>query len=566
MTIRFRNLAVLLLATFLSASCGRQPELARRRPETSPKSPAPKGKDKAVEQPLTVAATDHARRDRLYAQHCSACHGKNGDGQGLAARFLYPKPRDFRAGRFRLIRSATTRWASQADIEAVLDRGMPGSSMVSWAHLDESDRKLLAEAVLDFRSAGARDLAIRLAREDDDEPVEEDVREFVANVTTPGPPLQVTIEEGDDAASVARGKEVFLTKGCASCHGKEGRGDGQDKMVNSEGIPERPRDLTLGIFKGNDDVVSVYRRIAVGMPGSSMPSSASSLSSEQMADLARFCLSLSDEKARQAVVMRRRQAVAPKVAAVTGDPNDAAWSGIEPVRLTTTPTWWGAGESGDPDLRIQAAHDGSSLAVRLSWADEQPDRKALTTRQFADAAAIELFGGAAGAEPFLGMGAAGSVIDVWMWRADRNGARPEIQSTYPNMVVDQYPFAEAGVASAEYSRPATRTDAQAPFTLPAVASGNQVASRKPGPSVLEATGPGTVSFRIPESQVVKASAQWNEGRWTVVMVRPLQVGADQGVSLKPGDRVSVAFAVWNGSKQDRDGKKRFTIWQDLSLE
>jgi DMSO reductase family type II enzyme heme b subunit len=37
------------------------------------------------------------------------------------------------------------------------------------------------------------------------------------------------------------------------------------------------------------------------------------------------------------------------------------------------------------------------------------------------------------------------------------------------------------------------------------------------------------------------------------------------VALQPGSTVPVAFAVWNGSAGDRDGKKSVTIWQDLKL-
>jgi DMSO reductase family type II enzyme heme b subunit len=42
--------------------------------------------------------------------------------------------------------------------------------------------------------------------------------------------------------------------------------------------------------------------------------------------------------------------------------------------------------------------------------------------------------------------------------------------------------------------------------------------------------------------------------------------ADDGVSLEPGAKASVAFAVWDGAAQDRDGKKLISIWQDLILE
>src|SRR5262250_543949 len=37
----------------------------------------------------------------VYATYCVGCHGERGDGAGPAARFLNPKPRDFRVGRIK---------------------------------------------------------------------------------------------------------------------------------------------------------------------------------------------------------------------------------------------------------------------------------------------------------------------------------------------------------------------------------------------------------------------------------------------------------------------------------
>ena len=51
-----------------------------------------------------------------------------------------------------------------------------------------------------------------------------------------------------------------------------------------------------------------------------------------------------------------------------------------------------------------------------------------------------------------------------------------------------------------------------------------------------------------------------------VVFRSALKGAQGDVSLKPGRRYPVAFAIWDGSAQDRDGKKSITIWQDLVLE
>jgi complex iron-sulfur molybdoenzyme family reductase subunit gamma len=68
------------------------------------------------------------------------------------------------------------------------------------------------------------------------------------------------------------------------------------------------------------------------------------------------------------------------------------------------------------------------------------------------------------------------------------------------------------------------------------------------------------------SQAVTSRASWQDGRWTVVLRRPLDPGTDNGVSLAPGDRVSVAFALWDGAARDRNGQKLVSIWHDLVLE
>ena len=90
---------------------------------------------------------------------------------------------------------------------------------------------------------------------------------------------------------------------------------------------------------------------------------------------------------------------------------------------------------------------------------------------------------------------------------------------------------------------------------------------KPGLAQILRTGPGSVTFRPPTSQLVRSRGVWNEGRWSVVLIRPL-TAEDSAipVPLKPGDRASLAFAVWDGGHRDRDGMKLITIWQDLVLQ
>ena len=99
----------------------------------------------------------------LYSENCAACHGERGDGQGIAARFLYPKPRDFR-GRFRLI-STSNMVPTRDDLLAVLRRGMPGSSMPSWEHLSDSNRNLLVDEILKMHVARDRAQRVRNFRQ-----------------------------------------------------------------------------------------------------------------------------------------------------------------------------------------------------------------------------------------------------------------------------------------------------------------------------------------------------------------------------------------------------------------
>jgi DMSO reductase family type II enzyme heme b subunit len=300
------------------------------------------------------------------------------------------------------------------------------------------------------------------------------------------------------------------------------------------------------------------------MPGTPMPSS-STMTPKQMVDLVHYIRSMSTEEQRRAAALNRETILASSVDAVPEAADADQWAQVVPVGLRMTPLWWR--NDADPDLTVQAVHDGEQIAVRLTWRDGTEDGHAARSESFEDAVAMELYRGEA--EPFLGMGDAESPVDVWFWDADRQGEPLAVEDLYPNTVVDQFPFSETVVASAELDRDGARTADQPEISLPARASGNAITPTDDpsGASSLAVGGPGTVTFRIPRSQLVEARGQWNEGRWSVVMTRKLSVASpSDGVSLEPGGRASVAFAVWDGSQQDRDGKKLITIWQDIELE
>jgi len=512
-------------------------------------------------QEFTATTQQRANGEQLYAQHCAACHGLKGDGKGLAAQFVFPKPRDFRSGRFRLVSTANG-VPTLDDIRMVLRRGMPGSSMPPWPHLSDDAVKRLAEHIVALRQEGIRDTLVAAATESGDEISEEDLRDAIDRLTTPGE-VVAAVDLGDPTPeTIAHGKELYATKACAQCHGTSGKGDGQQQMVDSEGLPTRPRDLTRGIFKGSPDPDSVWRRISLGMPGTPMPSS-QGLTSREVTDLTHFILSLSNEKAREAAVLTRKRVIVKQVPSLPAADDSPAWQQVSAFPIRTTPLWWR--DDAEPNLTVQAVHDGKTICFRLSWVDPYPNQDAGRSEDFEDAIAIELFKGKS--EPFLGMGATDAPVDMWFWDADRQSG-DDIEKVNPNVVVDIYPFNETVVTTAEYDRAGTRTAAQPAVSLPAVAAGNQIvpSEKTAAASSLETAGPGSATFRPVKSQLVKANGQWADGRWTVVMTRTLQVDTSAGLALEPGANASVAFAIWDGAANDRDGKKLVSIWQDCELE
>lgn len=70
-----------------------------------------------------------------------------------------------------------------------------------------------------------------------------------------------------------------------------------------------------------------------------------------------------------------------------------------------------------------------------------------------------------------------------------------------------------------------------------------------GPAIMEASGRETTRRT---GQVFPAQGQYAGARWAVTMQLP---------DLPPG--TPVAVAIWNGSQQDCDGRKYFSIWQPL---
>ena len=503
----------------------------------------------SIEPTRTLASSPQllALGKQTFDKECAACHGAAGNGEGDAAYLLYPRPRDFTSGQFRLI-STWDGVPTDEDLFITISRGMPGSAMPSWAHLPEETRWGLVHYV---KSLSKRPLMVSAAHEADK------FGNGGAGVITipPEPPY-------DDAAK-ARALDMF-GKGCAPCHGATARGDGAQKQVDSKGFPTRPRDLTLGVFKGSPEPAHVYRRLVAGLPGSPMPQNGYLQGSDAW-HLVHFVRSLSSDDQRAKVEMKKFRIVAKRVPELPTSPDSGIWRLTPSINLHMMPLWWRTDRP--EEITVRALHDGNSLALLLNWQDATNDETAIRVQDFRDAAAVEF---ALNADPpFFAMGQPGAPVNIWMWKSERQAdlepVFQDLEKVYPNIGIDSYP----NLLKSPLEQPMRNalTLESDPRFVTAWGAGNIVAdpTRRSAAEDLTAQGFGTLKAHPSPDQTVKAMGEHTTGSYRVQFLRAL-TGPHTDVQLTPGQRVPVAFAVWNGSAGDRDGKKSVTIWQELLLE
>ncbi len=160
---------------------------------------------------------------KLYLLNCAVCHGDNGRGNGRAARFVFPKPRDFSSGKMRLV-STVNHVAGAKDIRKAIELGFPGTSMQSWKELGDERIQQLVDEVIRLRNQGVRKrLQEQLRKEEGDAATEEiAIDAIVEGLTLPGNTWQAPPPDLFVNASIQRGEQVYLKQSCHSCHGREG--------------------------------------------------------------------------------------------------------------------------------------------------------------------------------------------------------------------------------------------------------------------------------------------------------------------------------------------------------
>lgn len=286
----------------------------------------------------------------LYMKHCLHCHGVSGDGAGPTAQYLNPRPRDYRNGVFKFTSTISGVKASREDLVRTLNEGIPGTSMPSFRLLKkheldaiveyvrwlamrgEYERLLTAELANDYSMDAFRD---RTSSGEKREAVITELKEIVQGSKEGEVPFKGTrIEVADRLAemwnaaeeesnlvipavartptsheSIDRGRALYASAKakCTDCHGLGGKGDGPQTITyqpkpggaqkyETRGLFDdwmnelKPRNLTLGQYRGGRRPVDLYRRIYAGIKGTPMPGASSSLKPEEIWDIVNYVL------------------------------------------------------------------------------------------------------------------------------------------------------------------------------------------------------------------------------------------------------------------------------------
>jgi mono/diheme cytochrome c family protein len=488
---------------------------------------------------LSAQAAEPAGR-AVYLQHCAACHGATGDGNGPASVWLFPKPRNFNSGLFKIQSTPAGSLPSDEDLFQTITRGMSGSSMPSFVYLSEQERRdsvayvkhLAATVGPDGKRVNVFDAAAKNGA--------------ARAVAVPAEPV-------DAVESLAQGREGFTKFGCVACHGETGAGDGPSAptLKDSWGIPAPPRDFNTGSFRGGSTGRDLYLRILNGMAGTPMPPFPDeTMKPNERWALVHYVQSLrrKDVEINDLLTPEDSRIPAKKVARVPATPTDPAWEQIDPVRVPLSPLW--PEPSAAPAVAVTALHDGQRVAILCSWRDPIVNGGPVRVQDFQDGLALQF--SLKGSFAFLGMGDTQNPVNLWFWRAgwqqESEGRKWDVEDQYASLHVDVYLNTNKLYRTAE-------------------AAGNAVAQPHGSPvEDANARGFGTLKSQSGTQQNVTGKGVWSDGHWSVVLVRQLESPDAEDVKFTVGQPVPVAFAVWNGEQRDRNGRKVISNWYQLVLE
>jgi len=499
-----------------------------------------------------VAERANMEAAEIYQLRCAVCHGETGAGDGPAADFLYPRPRDFTLGLWKYKTSPGDLPPRDADLFDTIKHGLIATSMPGWSRLF-TDRQIegLVQVVKRFDTT-----AIWAPEDAADDAFDDEGRYLKPDI------LVITDEEPIEgqvpysAESAALGKEVF-EENCRKCHGEQGRGNltSGEFLEDDFGYRIWPRDLTkpwtwratetAGGFEGQSDdaqrdatIRNIYRRVSIGIRGTPMPSHRAVDEGEEDAiplegrwHVANYTYSLREGSTwpGERNVIRGVEVPGELPASV----DDAAWLEAPQSTFRLFPNIIKQDRLFTPlndTISVRAVYNDNEIAFLLEFNDrtesvpggavasQMPDAG---EEMFADAVALQFpqesaYSTAPVEKPLYRHGDASHHTTIWYWNA--GSVEPELQ---------------------------------------------------PRAVLFDATGPNSRLTPREDAGDLFAAGAWREGRWRVLFKRPRGI-ADSGneagdIVFRKGQFIPISFANWEGNNGEVGSRHTQTPWFWLLL-
>ncbi|MBT4069432.1 MAG: c-type cytochrome, partial [Candidatus Marinimicrobia bacterium] len=380
---------------------------------------------------LPATEENVAAGKQIYRDSCWYCHGKVGDGNGPAADFLDPRPRDFTAGMYKIRTTKTGELPTDEDLFRIISKGIPGTAMPRWElTLSEEERWKVLQYIKTF--------AVEFADPEYDP--------YIAVVEIP-PKVESSPE------SIVKGRKIFEKNKCFECHGLEGKGDGREGLEDGWGFPVRVRNLTRGSnIKGGKNPEDIVYRFTTGINGTPMPSFAKNISGEERWHLANYIASIASTEYSEGVILK-----AVKIEqAVPTDADAEIWNTLPQLRIPLAgqviakPRW----QNHAIDMvQVRAVFNEEEISFLLEWDDPFKDTTHDVSREihefentyvmavdeiprerdvFRDSVALQfpvkLKSGAK--KPHFFRGDTSNPVNLWVWKSDLDdaGSNPVVDS------------------------------------------------------------------------------------------------------------------------------------------
>lgn len=463
--------------------------------------------------------------EAIYFVKCVWCHGVEGAGDGPSADRLWPRPRNFNQGTFKIRHTASGELPLDEDLFQTITHGLPGSAMPAWEHVLTPQKR---RAVMQF-------VKTELVKDRDFQ--DKEFEEY--NVIDFGTQIPSSEE------SIAQGREVYEKKAkCVECHGVDGRGNGNLTQNDEWDFPIVPANLhKCWNFRGNRgdpyNPRNIFREVTTGLNGTPMPSFSDILTEEERWHVANFVISLCPKRNIDPITMKptmnfviRSHFVEGELPATADDP---AWEEIEP-------TYVGLGSQITHKPRnfvrlvdevwVRSVYNENEIAYWFEWSDR--------TESHMDEAAKKLGEGNIPEVPPSGEPVAMKAIRNW--------------PVYNDAIAVQFPSKWQEIAPPEKPR----------FIFGDKKNSVDLWKWESDGEVKEYTGEGwdNLKFRDQEGVTVP-QAVWKDGVWRVVMKRSRVTDNKSGVEAQftdTGKYIPMVFFAWDGHNGDTGRKMSISTW------